>query len=306
MSYLTPARFRELGFGVDLSETEDEELTSLLSQASAVVDAYCNVPRIPQLHDFRGGSITGEQHTWRLPVGPLDVGQRRIYLWHWPVVKINQFRIHVTNTQYLEIAPTELYLNNSERWAEIVSYAVTHIGTFGALVVPNIGLTTPVAKTDYDYGWDFFVIEESLVYSDGQTWRAQNQWWHSTDDAAGESRDPIIERDGAVIETGFSIDYDEGTVVFDANQPAATTVKATYHHKLPRDLQYATGHIVAYLKGQAGLRAMGMSRLASLRVQEVEMRRAAPKSNLVEDLEALVPEAAILLSAYQRDNLAVR
>ena len=304
--YLTPARFREMGFGIDVSEIEDEVLTSLLSQASAVVDSYCNVPRIPQMHDFRGGSITKEQHVWRLPVGSLDVGQRRVHFFHSPVIKINQFRIYVTNTQYIEIAPTELYLNTTERWAEIVSYAVTHIGTFGALVVPNIGLTTPVCKIDYDYGWSFAVVGEDFVYSDGQTWRAQNQWWHSTDDADGESRDPIIVKDDSVVTTGFTIDYDEGTVVFDENQPAATSVSATYYHKLHRDLQYATGHVTAYLRGQSNLRAIGMSRLASLKVAEVEMRRAAPKSNLVEDLEALVPEAAILLSAYQRDNMTVR
>ena len=58
MSYITPQRFREMGFGIDISELDDTELLSLCRQASAVVDAYCNVPRIPQKHDFRGGTMS--------------------------------------------------------------------------------------------------------------------------------------------------------------------------------------------------------------------------------------------------------
>ena len=216
--YLTTARFREMGFGVDVTEINDRELSALIAQASSVVDAYCNVPRIPQKHDFRGGSITGEQHSWKMPEHSLDYGQRRMYPFHWPILQINQFRIYVTNSQYVEIAPSELFINNSERWFEIVSYAVTSIGMFGAMIVPNIGLATPVAKVDYDYGWDFTVTDEPLTHSDGQTWRAQNQYWHSTADVEGNSRAPVIKKNGSTISTGFTIDYDEGTIVLDDNR----------------------------------------------------------------------------------------
>lgn len=304
--YLTPARFREMGFGIDVSEIEDETLTALLAQASATVDAYCNVPRIPQEHDFRGGTITKESHTWRLPETSLDYGQRRMYPYHWPILQINDFKIYVTNTQYVEIDPTELFINNSERWFEIVSYAVTHVGTFGAFIVPNIGLATPVAKVGYDYGWDFLVTDETLTYSDGQTWRAQNQWWHSTDDVDGDSRDPIVKKNGVVETTGFTIDHDEGTVVFDANLEATDVVKVTYHHKLPRGIQFGTGHIVAYLHGQAEIHARGMAHLTQLKVAEVTMRRDTMSGTLAENLDALVPEAAIQLSAYRQDFLTVR
>jgi hypothetical protein len=108
--YLTPQRFREMGLGIDTSELDDSELLSLINQATAVVNAYCNVPRIPQMHDFRGGTITSETHTWRYPVNSLDIGQRREYLFHWPILAISNFRIYVTNTQYIEIAPTELMI----------------------------------------------------------------------------------------------------------------------------------------------------------------------------------------------------
>ena len=78
MPYLTPQRFREMAFGIDISELDDTELAALIAQATSVVNSYCNVPRIPQMHDFRGGTITGEQHQWRYPVTPFEIGPSRI------------------------------------------------------------------------------------------------------------------------------------------------------------------------------------------------------------------------------------
>lgn len=52
-----------------------------------------------------------------------------------------------------------------------------------------------------------------------------------------------------------------------------------------------------------------MAHLTKLRVAEVEMekdiRRGAPQG-LVENLNMLVPEAALLLGAFAADNLTVR
>jgi hypothetical protein len=302
--YLTPARFREMGLGIDTSELDDSELLSLINQATAVVNAYCNVPRIPQMHDFRGGTITNETHTWRYPVNSLDIGQRREYLFHWPILAISNFRIYVTNTQYIEIAPTELMINNTEKYFEIVSLAITSFGLFNALIVPNVYLASPLAKTSYTYGWDFTVTDEYLSCTDGQTWRAQNQFWFTD-----TGREPVIKKNGAVVTTGFTVDATEGSVVFTDNLLASDTVSATYHYRLPVDIQYGTGHIVAYLHGDAELHARGMAHLTKLRVAEVEMekdlRRGQPKS-LVENLNALVPEAALLLGGYAADNLTVR
>ena len=304
MPYLTPDRFREMGFGIDVSELTDREVLALANQASAVVDAYCNVPRIPQKHDFRGGSITSEEHAWRYPVTPFEVGQRRYYPWHWPILAVSQFRIYVTNTQYVEIAPTELLINNSERYLEVVSLAITSSGLFNALIVPNVGLATPVARCSYTYGWDFAISDESLTTTDGQTWRAQNQYWHSTPA-------PTVKKNGVAQSSGFTIDYEEGMVVFTANLAATDTVTASYNHKLPTEIQYGTGHIMAYLHGQAELHSRGMAHLRRLRVAEVEMEtqnlpsRGEVKS-LSQNLDILIPEAALLLGSYAADHITVR
>jgi len=302
--YLTPQRFREMGFGIDISELDDAELLSLCKQASAVVDSYCNVPRIPQKHDFRGGTITDEEHTWGYPQTPFDIGRRRMYLFHYPIIAIQQFRIMVTNTQYITIAPTELMINKTERYFEVVSLAMTGTGLFNALIIPNVALAVPIAHTSYTYGWDFLETDEEMTCSDGQTWRAQNQFWHTD-----TGREPVIKVNDAVVTTGYTVNATEGTVVFTDNLLATDTVSATYHYKLPSDIQYGTGHIIAHLHGVSELQSRGMAHLTRLRVAEVDMerdlRRALPTS-LVSDLDLEVPEAAILLSAYRADNITVR
>lgn len=304
MAYLTPDRFREMGFGIDTSELDSAELASLCAQASAVVDSYCNVPRIPQKHDFRGGTITGEQHKWRYPSSPFEIGQRKYYPFHWPVLSVEQFRIYVTNTQYVQIEPSALLINNSERYWEVVSLALSSSGLFNALVIPNVGLADPVAKSNYTYGWDFEITDEDLYCTDGQTWRAQNQFWFSDIE-----RTPVIKKNGVTVATGFTVDPIEGTVVFDTNLTSSDRVRASYHHKLPSDIQFGTGHIVAHLHGEAELHARGMAHLTKLRVAEVEMERDLPRTTpptLVQNLDALVPEAALLLSAYRNDFITVR
>jgi len=293
-----------MGFGSDISELDDTELVSLIAQASAVVDSYCNVPRIPQKHDFRGGTITGEQHRWRYPQSPFEIGQRKYYPFHWPILEIQQFRIYVTNTQYVEIAPSAMLINNSERYWEIVSLALTGVGLFNALIIPNVGLADPIAKSTYTYGWDFTVEDDSLTCSDGQTWRAQNQYWFTD-----TNRAPVIKKNGAVVTSGFTVDATEGSVVFTDNLLATDSVTATYHHKLPSDIQYGTGHIVAHLHGEAELHARGMAHLTMIKVAEVTMERDLRRGNpagLIANLDTLVPEAALLLGAYRNDHITVR
>ena len=62
MLYLTPERFRTMGVGSDLDNIEEWELRSILQSASRSVDAYCNVPILPQRFIFRGGTMTDEDH----------------------------------------------------------------------------------------------------------------------------------------------------------------------------------------------------------------------------------------------------
>ena len=306
--YLTPARFREMGFGIDISELDNAELLALERAATTAANLYCNVPRIPQMHDFRGGTITNERHVWRYPVTPFEIGQRRFYPFHWPILEVQQFRIYVTNTQYVDIRPTELMVNNTDRYFEVVSLALTSTGLFNALIIPNVGLATPVASSSYTYGWDFVETDETLANTDGQTYRAQNQFWLSGTDLYGVDRTPVIKKNGSVVSSGFTIDMVEGTVVFDAQLVATDVVTATYHYPLPPDIQFGVGHIMAWLHAEAEMHQRGMAHLNALSIGEVKMQRprAFPTAQIAASLDSLIPEAAMYLSSFRSDHITVR
>lgn len=288
--YVTPERYRTMGFGVDLTGVEEYELQAILQSASAAVDTYCNQPVLPQKHDFRGGVITDEVHKWRIGTDTgSEWGQRRFYFFHRPLKTVTQFRIHVTNTQYVQIPPEELFLNPIENWAEVVALAVTSIGVFGSGLIPNVGLARPYARVNYTYGWEFELTNEKLEATDGFTFRAANQWW-VTDSAT-------VYQNGAEITTGFTLDEDEGTVTFDDPVPTDDVITADYAHKLPRDIQYATGIIATTMLNEKELTSQGMGRVEALQVEEISIRRSLPqRSQLM--LKVIPDEAALLLDGY--------
>jgi hypothetical protein len=299
--YLTEAKFRTMGFGVETDELEPSELTVLCQRASALVDAYCLVPRLPFPHDFRGDTVTGEQHTWRYPDTPVDIGQRKLWPFHWPVTEVTQFRIKVTNTQYVEIAPSELFINNTQRYVEVVSLAITSHGLFQALVVPNIGLATPVAEIDYKYGFSFSETDEQLMWSDGYTWRAQHQWWDST-------VAPIVKKNDTTltVTTDYTVDYDEGTITLVAQATDSDVITASYTRTLPWEIRDAMGYLVAALEADADAHRRGMAHLRRMSVEEVTLERQRAPQNPSQDLESISPEAAALLSTYRFDGAVIR
>lgn len=298
--YITAQKWLTMAFGTDTSDLDEQELESLCHQASLMVDVYCNTPRIPQQHDFRGGTITGEQHYWRYPYGDMDVGQRRVYPYHWPIKSVERLRIYVTKTQYVEISANDLYINNTERYIEVVSLALTSSGLFNALIVPNVGLATPTAVVDYTYGWDFAVVGESLTPTDAMLWRAENQYWSS-------SPAPVIYVGGQAQSSGYTVDYTEGTVTFDAMQAPDTRVTVDYHYRLPREIMYGAGWVVADLHGEAELHAKGMAHLSQIRLTDMSVTRMPERvgSGGVNDLSVFSPRAAEYLSTFRQDHIAV-
>jgi hypothetical protein len=304
--YLTPAKFRTMGYGVDLSDVTDATLATQCQRAHSMVEAHCLVPRLPngQNHDFRGGSIVGEQHTWRYPASAVDIGQRKAWPFNWPILAMEKFIIKVTNTQYVEIDPSELFVNQTQKYVEVVSLAITSHGLFNALVVPNIGLATPVVVLDYTYGRQFDETDEVLYFSDGKTWRAAHQWW-KTDPA------PVVKKDGTILTLtdDYTIDADEGTVILDEDANDDNVITVSYSHTLPSEIRDAMGEIMAHLHATAEAHERGIAHLRKVTVEEVSLeRQRAPMNpgNVPADLNVLVPSAAALLASYRFDNITVR
>lgn len=281
--YLTPERFITMGLGSDVANTDPIELQAILQRASNLVDAYCSVPLLPQKHDFRGGTITGEAHTWS--------DSTRFYPWHRPVKSISSMRVYATNNVYVELAGDDLFIDNSGGYVEIVALAITPIGFFGATGL--VSLRNPVTKLDYTYGYDFVETGDYLEPSDAGLYRAEHQFW-STDPT------PIVYKNAVEVTSGFSIDYNEGTVAFDTPLSAEDIVTATYHHTLPSEISQATGLIAASLISDRDLISKGLGNLAEIQVEEVRLRRDSRRTGTFVVADAVPDTAKALLSGFQQ------
>jgi len=333
VQYVTNAKARTMRLGIDLSGLNDLELASVLSRATATVNGYCSVSIAPTQHDFRGGTVgagadggvidpllitpvgnparaayltqSSEAHSWRYPQTPFEVGQRRYYPYHWPLRQINLFRIYVTNTQYVQIAATDMFIQNQARYVEVVSLAITSSGLFNALIIPNVGLATPTARMWYTYGHDFTVTGEQIYSSEGNTlYRAQNQWW--INDAVNA---PVaVYVDGALQAANtYTVNYDEGTILFatppgpedDSADPETVTVD--YHYSLPTEIRDAVGLIMRYELAESNLAGFNFSGLGSLKIgDQLSISRPKTLRNVTaQSLDTLVPEAADLLTGFK-------
>lgn len=276
--YLSVSRYRAAGFGITPPE-DDAELRAVLARASSLVDVYCGIPMQPSRHDFRGGTITGEQHAWNLATWT-SMGSRRVYPIHRPIRAVTGFRVKFTNDYQVAIAPSNLYIQKIEGWVEVVSLAAVVTGIYPVGV--NFGLYTPVAEIDYTYGYSFSIADELLYVTDGNTFQGSRGYWEA---------DPEIKVDGVVVNSGFTVDLDEGEVTFDVAQSATARVTASYSYTLPDAFPEATGIVATQLLGEGSLAAKGMSGLSSLKVAEVALARTN-RGALSLAAEDLIPVAA--------------
>jgi hypothetical protein len=297
MAYLSNELFRTLGQGVDLTDIEEFELAAIIERASSVVDAACAVPRAPSRHSFLGGSATAEQHPWRTPETFFEAGTRRIYPVHWPILTVSDFKVKVTNYQYVTIQPTEVFVNNTDRYLEIVSLAFTGVGLFG-MILPTISLMRPVAEVSYTYGWRFAAVGERLYPTDARTYRARNQFWFNDSPST-----TTIYKNGTAVTTGVTVNRAEGTAVFDAQLAATDVVTADYQYPLPAEIRDATSMVTTYLIGERQIAARGMTGLSRIAVGEVSLSRQ-PTSQVDADEIVANAGASSLLDGYRFTRMA--
>lgn len=267
--YLTPQRYRSMGFGTD-DEIEDEQLLSIINRASLAVDRYCSVPMVPSRYSFRGGTVTDEEHDWSLGNGVNEPPSYRLWPRSTPLKTVTDMKVYVTNLQYVDFDTTDLFLTKDS--INITSLTVTSIGLFGAFTVPVIGLVTPVAKVTYTYGYDFDVVDEYVERTDGQLYRAQNQFWNADT--------PIVTVDGMPLaeDVGYTVDKNEGTVRFDDQQAPGAIVEVSYGYTMPNEVSQAVGLTVAESIGRKELIEKGMSGVQSLRVGEIAIDKPRPRA----------------------------
>lgn len=282
-----------MGQGVDLTGIEDQDLAAHIQIASGLANQYCNVDLD---HDFRGGSVTGEEHEWHLG-NYMWPGSGVIYPKHKPLIDITSFRLYVTNTQYLELEVDRIHYHERENKLEPL-FAEASVGVWAAGQVPVAGFKEPKAKIDYTYGYSFSVTNEQMFPDGGVTWRAQNQWWDNT-------VTPVVAVNGAPVDAAdLTIDYDEGTVgidddvLTDLDISAAEVdgVTASYTYKLPTNIANATAIITTSLLGSRAIAEKGLLGLSGIRVEEVEIRQSRDSRLAVDEIPGTAQK---LLNPYR-------
>jgi hypothetical protein len=292
-SYLTPRRYHSMGQGVDLTGIEDQDLAAQLQIASGLANQYCNVDLE---HDFRGGSVTEEDHDWKLGNYMWPASG---FLWpkHKPLTTLTQLRIYVTNTQYLEIDPARVHYHVAENKLEPL-FAEASIGVWAAAQIPIAGFRTPQAHLDYDYGYRFTVIDEQMFSDGAKRWRAQNQFWDST-------VEPVVKVNNSVIDTAdLTYNYNEGTVdidddaltALDISAAEVNGVTASYTYKLPTNIANATALITTSLLSSRAITEKGLQGLSGIKVEEVEIRQSRDSQLARDDIPGLAKQ---LLTPYR-------
>lgn len=287
--YVTPARFRTLGTGLDLSGKTDIELASILYAAANLVNGACNAP---VGYSFLGGHVDLEEHLWQVG-NAYKRPSGRIWPYMRPVRSVDSLRINVTRSQYIDFNDQQLFTELSLGYTEPVAAPNT---TALFTSVPPWLLTSPVSYVSYDYGFDFTMEDELLATASGDTFQAANQFWFTDEDVE-------LKKNGTVVPTAdYTVDYDEGTITPDT-PPAGEVWKVSYHYHCPPGVAAATALVATDLMGQAALVASGMLGLSGLRVEEVEIRQSSKVNFMVNPVS---PAARVYLGPYAAMFVSMR
>lgn len=274
MQYVTPRRFRAMGLKVDLSNTSDTELRVYLEIASSKAETHCQVP---EGHSFLGGTVIDETRIWHVG-NTHNPGQRKVWPLHRPIKDVTALQLVVTNSQYVDIDVSSLYIDRTLDQVEVTNIALTSAAVFTTGLAPYIGLQKPRSRISYTYGWDIDEIETHVMYDSqppGFELNLDNQFISDT---------LTVTKNGTTltVTTDYEIDTYEGVLTLVGALARGDKLVVSYTHPLPSKIASATALIAADIVNWALQMEVGLGGLSGLRINEVEMRasKAAGFSNV--------------------------
>ena len=295
-TYCSPLRYINGGYGIADTGTT-LSLRNKLVAASSLVDAFCNGSLLPDKHDFRGGTVTDEQHIWQPPTALLnEPGARRVFLSHRPIRTLTAFSIAYTNSYSITLQPSNLMVNRTAGFVEIVASQPTIIG------YPPLGfwfgLYEPFTLSSYTYGWTFNSPGDLLEAISPTVFMASHGSWLAGGDVT-------VEIDSVVIDpSDYTLNLADGTVTFTTAPAPNTEVSASYTYTLPTAIEQATAVIATDALGQARLAQRGMLGLQSLKVAEVAITQMSPSQMTSRNGVTIPIAAAALLGGFVIGSVA--
>lgn len=287
---LSPRRYLRSGYGLALpTDYTYSQLRTALIRAQNEVNRYCNVPKQPQAFDWRGGTMTDERHQWKL-TNPLAYGPgvKRVYTNVSPIKSVSAFSIDLGKTYHIDFDPTtNIYVNSIESYCELIAVSPVVVGFWP--MAAALGLYNPVARISYSYGWTFDVAGDVLEAESPTVYTAAYGNW-------SQSPPAVIYLDGVEQGSGYTVDFDDGTVTFATAPGVGVEVTADYEYLCPSEVVDAIGYTTTMDLTRARINQRGMAGLSSLKVAEVSMSllQAPATKN-----KATIPaEAADLVDGY--------
>lgn len=280
MKYLTTTHYRVADDGIDLSNINDLSLARYISRAEADIDAYLGL-------DMKDGGL--EPHTiWRQ--AQFDERTLRMQAPNFPVPmrQVVRYRIQVSNLSgtgagfFANIQNADVSLNTTEGYVEIVP--LQSITYSLAPVLIQLGLRPPIIQADIEVGYYIAAFNDTLLptpgYAQTGVWMATRGFWATSYTQALSVQPntlppipPVIRVNGSVVNSGYTINYTDGSVTFNPPLTGSSipVVTADYTYTIPDNVRDACIVQVSHLLALRAIRQKGLTYLSSIRVGDVQV-----------------------------------
>ena len=309
--YLTINQYKQRDDGMLERSVTDFALAEYISRAETAIDTHMGFD--PRLGGFEPHMITwqekwdGETLRARNPMYPV------------PVRQTVRYRVQTSNTTSgdayaANINSTDVTINTFDGYLEIVPLQSV---TFSlAPILLNLSLKDPIIDADVNIGYYIPFLGDQLFNSGLQTangpntlYYAMRGFWASSYSVALHLEPsvlppvpPVVYKNGigpsfVVSSSQYTLNYTEGSVLFNSPNQNSDLVYADYTAQIPDQARDACVEQVSYLLSKRKLNQAGMYGLMMIQSGDMRLQRPMDRGKLSGTLlDVLCPEAAKYLN----------
>lgn len=303
--YLTLQQYKNFD-DYPVSGIPDMTINNMITRAESDIDSYMGF-------DLRLGGF--EPHN-AFVQAPLDEMRMRTWIPNKPVPirRALRYRIQVSNLStsgdgfYATIDNNDVAYNSFDDYVEVVPLQSVTYSLAPVLI--QLGLRPPIVQMDYEAGYFFGIVAETLIDSgDSTTYFASRGFW-ATSYTQALTLQPVtlppvpsvIYVNGVVTTTGFTLNLTDGSVTFAVKRASTDVISADYTCQIPDNVRDATVLQTTYLLGQRALNQLGMQGVDFVRNDTQQIKRH-PNVDLTQN-GALCSGASSKLSTYVSIGIA--
>jgi hypothetical protein len=297
--YLTISAYKRLDDGISLSGLSDIALANKINDAEALIDDYVGFDM--KRGGFEPHEISVQRRFEQSTLKTFDP-QSPV-----PLRVITRYRIQVSNVSssgagfFANISSADCVINNDANYVEIVPLQAVTYSLSPVLL--QLGLDPPIVQMDCKVGYYIPMIGDDLIDSgDLKTFCAVEGYWASDYTVALHLQPatlppvpPVVYVNGVIQNSGYTINYKEGSVTFSVARDPSDIVTADYTKTIPSAIRAATIIQTSHMLGQRALNQLGLSGLEAARSGDQDVRRPriyASSSNSAQDISPALCDQA--------------